>query len=72
MYNKSPPVIADKIKLLWTGSSSEPPKWFLADNGGKFENKEYCDVAENFNIKLQTLHHSVCGRMGFVNINMQQ
>ena len=49
---KSPKIIIDSIATEWIGSGFGPPLKFLVDNGGEFDNAEYREMAEQFNVEV--------------------
>ena len=51
---KTPKVIVDAVATVWLASGFGAPKKFLVDNGGEFDNEEYRELSEKFNIEICT------------------
>ena len=51
---KIPRLIIESIATEWIAAGFGPPKKFLVDNGGEFNNGEYRELAEQFNIEVCT------------------
>ena len=49
---KTPKVIVNGVATEWIASGFGPPKKFLTDNGGEFDNPEYRELAEQFNVEV--------------------
>ncbi|PIK34739.1 hypothetical protein BSL78_28435 [Apostichopus japonicus] len=49
---KTPKVIVDAVATEWIAAGFGPPKKFLVDNGGEFDNAEYREFAEQFNVEV--------------------
>ena len=49
---KTPKNVVDSIATEWIGAGFGPPKKFLIDNGGEFDNEEYKEICEQFNIEI--------------------
>ena len=49
---KTPKVIVDSVATEWLAAGFGPPKKFLVDNGGEFNNEEYRELAEQFNVEV--------------------
>lgn len=49
---KTPKIIVDCIATEWIAAGFGPPKRFLVDNGGEFDNCEYRELAEQFNVEV--------------------
>ena len=50
--NKNPKTIVDAVATEWIAAGFGPPKKFLVDNGGEFDNEEYRELAEKFNVEI--------------------
>ena len=51
---KTPKVIVDAIAIVWIAAGFGPPKKFLVDNGGEFDNDDYREMSEKFNVEICT------------------
>ena len=51
--SKRKEVIVDEIFKIWIKISGYPKK-ILVDNGGEFDNQDFCDFCENLNITMKT------------------
>ena len=51
---KTPKNIIDSIATEWIATGFGPPKKFLVDNGGEFDNEEYREMSEQFNVEICT------------------
>ena len=49
---KTPKVIVDSVATEWIAAGFGSPKKFLVDNGGEFDNEEYRELAEQFNVEI--------------------
>ena len=49
---KLPKTIIDSVATEWLASGFGPPKKFLVDNGGEFDNEDYRELGEHFNIEV--------------------
>ena len=49
---KLPKVIVDSVATEWIAAGFGPPKKFLIDNGGEFDNEEYRELSEQFNVEI--------------------
>ena len=49
---KLPQTIIDSVATEWLASGFGPPKKFLVDNGGEFDNEHYRELGEHFNIEV--------------------
>ena len=49
---KTPRLVVDSIATEWIAAGFGPPKKFLVDNGGEFDNAEYRELAEQFNVEV--------------------
>ena len=63
---KTPQVIVDSIATEWIAAGFGPPKKFLVDNRGEFDNAEYREMAEQFNVEVVLRQHTRHGPMGSV------
>lgn len=53
IFSKRSDIIVKQFIQIWI-SVHGPPKFVLTDNGREFDNKEFHDMAENFNITVKT------------------
>lgn len=49
---KTPKTIIDSIAIEWIAAGFGPPKKFLIDNGGEFDNEAYKELGEQFNVEV--------------------
>ena len=49
---KVPKVIVNSVATEWIAAGFGAPKKFLVDNGGEFNNEEYRELAEQFNVEV--------------------
>ena len=50
LLNKSKEAVINALITKWVGTGPGLPKKFLSDNGGEFNNAEFTDMCENFNV----------------------
>nr|XP_039264060.1 uncharacterized protein LOC120339893 [Styela clava] len=53
IHSKSPKIIIQKFLQFWV-SIFGAPRRVISDNGGEFNNEEFRDMCENFNISVKT------------------
>ena len=54
IYSKEKKVVIDKVIEIWIGTGIGSPLKILCDNGGEFDNAEFKDMCENFNIRVMS------------------
>jgi len=50
--SKEPKVVVEAFITTWIASGMEAPNKVLVDNGGEFDNKEYVEAMEQYNIEV--------------------
>ena len=49
---KTPAVVVNAYVTIWIAQGFGAPRKVLVDNGGEFDNKDYLDAMEQFNVEV--------------------